>query len=598
MARLLVRKAADRQHALDPNRRLYSPVAPVPFALKVTKGPGEGSEFPFEENEAKLGRTADNDIVVKDSGASRSHCRVYNKGPGRYFVEDLKSANGTKLNGSLLSQARELKSGDKIAIGDVEFTFTIAGVGNDTALHSPIETGDQEEEEFENEDPNATLLKPPRKDSERDKRTARKPPPVRHDTEAELGTVPHGSPLKENATMEVEMVDAGRLQEDNANQTKEVPVPAPSRRSASLAKIDDSTRDLGIKKLPDDSTLPAKRNNAVASMTTQPPSSDEPVELSAADRLRKRRDQQKSTMGRIAMQWGDLPKAARFGFAALGGLMVLGTLGFLVVSVIPKDTGPRRIEPTDLIANAAGIKDSFGLGDEATWQRADMKLFNFTLASPTQVVAVLHYGARDISKEEVTVTVNGAEVGFVPPDTLDATRDIELVLPPNIVKPREGNQLVFDSTRNPPGSDPWRVYNIWIEIIPIPELSIDETVRLAKESQLNADRLYDTRSIGPANLFKAWKVYREAWLLMESLPDKSAVAETLSYCRGRMRELRPMLDQKCNGLMVEVQKLLNSRPANVKMAIQVLKDVERYYPTREHPCFGFSKSMLSDMEAF
>ncbi len=576
-------------------------MGPVPFALKVTRGPGEGSEFSFEENEAKLGRTADNDIVVKDSGASRSHCRVYNKGPGRYFVEDLKSANGTKLNGSLLSQARELKSGDKIAIGDVEFTFTIAGVGNDTALHSPVETGDQEdeEEEFENEDPNATLLKPPRKDAEREKRTARKPPQVRHDTEAELGTVPRGSPLKENSTMEVEMVAPGKLQEDNDTSTKEVQVPPPAavRRSANLAKIDDSTRDLGIRKVPDDSTLPAKRNNALASMTTQPPSS-EPVELSAADRLRKRRDQQKSAVGRIAMQWADLPKAARFAFAAVGGLMVLGTLGFVVMQVIPKDTGPKRVEPTDLIVNAAGLKDSFGLGEEATWQRADMKLFNFTLASPTQVVAVLHYGARDISKEEVTVTVNGAEVGFVPPDTLDANRDIELVLPPNIVKPREGNQLVFDSTRNPPGNESWRVFNIWIEIIPIPELSAEETARLAKDNIISADRLFETRSIGPENLFKAWKVYREAWLLMESMPDKSAVNEMNTYARSRMRELRPMLDQKCNGLMVEVQKQLNSRPAKVKEAIQTLKDVERYYPTREHPCFGFSKSMLSDMEAF
>src|SRR5258705_8147872 len=70
---------------------------PVPFTLKVSKGPGAGAEFPFENDEARLGRTADNDIVVKDSGASRSHARVFQKGP-RYFIEDLKSANGTKVN--------------------------------------------------------------------------------------------------------------------------------------------------------------------------------------------------------------------------------------------------------------------------------------------------------------------------------------------------------------------------------------------------------------------------------------------------------------------------------------------------------------------
>jgi pSer/pThr/pTyr-binding forkhead associated (FHA) protein len=565
----------------------------VPFALKVTKGPGEGSDFAFDENEAKLGRTADNDIVVKDSGASRSHCRVFAKG-SRYFVEDLKSANGTKLNGSLLSQAREIKPGDTITIGDVEFTFSLP---NDTGLHEPLEP---DLSSLEGEDPNATLLKPPlRRDPEREKRTSRKPPTVRHDTEGEVGTVPKGTPLQEpvgNSTMEVEVQSPGKLQEDNTNSTMEVQVPpVVVRRSAAIARLDDSTRDLGIKKVPvDDATMLPRGKQASALAASKA----EPEEMTAADRLRKRRGQQKSALGRVAMGWSDLPKPARIGFTAVGALFALGTVGFIVMQVIPKDTGPKKIEPTDLTANAAGTKDSFGAGDEATWQRPDMKLFNFTLASPTQVVAVLHFGARDISKDEVSITVNGAEVGFVPPDTLDATRDIEVVLPPNIVKPREQNQLVFDSTKNPPGNDPWRVFSIWIEIIPIPELSQEETARLAKDSILNADRLFDSRSIGPENLFKAWKVYREAWLLMESLPDKTAVAEVYPYARSRMRELRPMLDQKCNGLMVEYQKAINGRPPNLKMAMQLLKDVERYYPTREHPCYGFSKALLSDMEAW
>ena len=59
-----------------------------------------------------------------------------------------------------------------------------------------------------------------------------------------------------------------------------------------------------------------------------------------------------------------------------------------------------------------------------------------------------------------------------------------------------------------------------------------------------------------------------------------------------------MLDQKCNGLMVEYQKAINARPPNLKLGMQLLKDVERYYPTREHPCYGFSKALLSDMEAW
>lgn len=569
----------------------------MPFALKVTKGPGEGSEFAFEESEAKLGRTADNDIVVKDSGASRSHCRVYAKGE-RYFVEDLKSANGTKLNGALLSAPKEIRPGDTITIGDVVFTFAL---GNDTGLHEPLaaDTGD------ETEDPNATLLKPPpppRREAEPVKRSLRKPPPARHDTEGEIGTVPKGSPLADdktappqvnNSTMEVDMKDVGKLTggaPDVGNSTMEVPVPppmslvetsAPARRSAPIAKVDDSTRDLGLRK--------------AAKPAAEP---EEQSQMTAADRARKRRSAQKSASGRIALGWSELPKIARIAFTAFGVLFVLGTGAFVVTQMIPKDLGPKKVEPTELTANGAALRDSFGAGDDVTWPRPDMKMFNFTLASPTQVVAVLHFGARDISKEEVSITVNGAEVGYIPPDTLDAARDIEVVMPPSIVKPREPNQLVFDSTKNPPGNDPWRIYGIWIEIIPIPELSATETALLAKNNILNGDKLFDSRSIGPENLFKAWKVYREAWLLLESMPDKSQSQDVYVYARARMREIRPMLDQKCSALMIEYQKAMNARPANLKLATQLLRDVERYYPTREHPCFGLSKSMLSDMEAW
>src|SRR5262245_59434059 len=114
------------------------------FTLKVSKGAGAGAEFPFDAAEARLGRTADNDIVVKDSGASRSHARVYQKG-SRYFVEDLKSANGTKVNNAVITGSKEIKNGDTISIGEVVFTFSFA---DETLLEPP------------SEEINATMLRP------------------------------------------------------------------------------------------------------------------------------------------------------------------------------------------------------------------------------------------------------------------------------------------------------------------------------------------------------------------------------------------------------------------------------------------------------
>ena len=94
------------------------------FVLKVVSGSDKGSEYPFDGGEAKLGRTADNDVVIKDASASRSHARVFEKG-GKYFLEDVGSANGTKVNGAALKPKapRELKPGDKISIGDWAFTL-------------------------------------------------------------------------------------------------------------------------------------------------------------------------------------------------------------------------------------------------------------------------------------------------------------------------------------------------------------------------------------------------------------------------------------------------------------------------------------------
>ncbi|HZE19558.1 MAG TPA: FHA domain-containing protein, partial [Candidatus Angelobacter sp.] len=48
-----------------------------------------------------LGRGPDNKIVVNDSAVSRKHAEIVRRGGG-YWIDDLKSKNGTKLNGTLI----------------------------------------------------------------------------------------------------------------------------------------------------------------------------------------------------------------------------------------------------------------------------------------------------------------------------------------------------------------------------------------------------------------------------------------------------------------------------------------------------------------
>ena len=77
-----------------------------------------------------IGRTPDNDIVLADPFLSKKHARLSVR-EGKVFLEDLKSKNGTFLNGNRMEKGKEkpLKDGDKIRTGYIEFLFIKAKSG-------------------------------------------------------------------------------------------------------------------------------------------------------------------------------------------------------------------------------------------------------------------------------------------------------------------------------------------------------------------------------------------------------------------------------------------------------------------------------------
>lgn len=89
------------------------------FSFKV-------SEQYYLSNNTSIGRDDSNDIVIKDRFISKNHAQII-KDENLYFLEDLDSANGTYLNGQLISDAIELKDKDIIDIGQVEFLFVDGG---------------------------------------------------------------------------------------------------------------------------------------------------------------------------------------------------------------------------------------------------------------------------------------------------------------------------------------------------------------------------------------------------------------------------------------------------------------------------------------
>jgi hypothetical protein len=89
--------------------------------LQIISGPMKGQAFDIEKETIFLGRSSKNDIRISDRTLSRKQLKIFRIG-GKYFVEDLKSTNGTWLNGNLIlpGEGFELDEGDIISMGETQ----------------------------------------------------------------------------------------------------------------------------------------------------------------------------------------------------------------------------------------------------------------------------------------------------------------------------------------------------------------------------------------------------------------------------------------------------------------------------------------------
>ena len=75
---------------------------------------GGGDPIPLLKKNLLVGRRESCDIVLRFSNVSAHHCQLFCNG-GYWFVKDLKSRNGVKVNGSRVSEKR-LDPGDELSI--------------------------------------------------------------------------------------------------------------------------------------------------------------------------------------------------------------------------------------------------------------------------------------------------------------------------------------------------------------------------------------------------------------------------------------------------------------------------------------------------
>jgi hypothetical protein len=91
--------------------------------LLVERAPGHesGVAYDIPESGATLGR-GEVEIQIEDPFASSRHARISRQGYV-LMIEDLGSTNGTYLNEEPLSGPQPLHPGDRIRIGDSEFSY-------------------------------------------------------------------------------------------------------------------------------------------------------------------------------------------------------------------------------------------------------------------------------------------------------------------------------------------------------------------------------------------------------------------------------------------------------------------------------------------
>ncbi len=88
--------------------------------LTDQNNPAKFFSFPLRDS-VIIGRSARSSQIVLDYDASVSgrHCEIENRG-GRFFVRDLQSSNGTKVNGIKVLSETELLIGNLLKLGQVE----------------------------------------------------------------------------------------------------------------------------------------------------------------------------------------------------------------------------------------------------------------------------------------------------------------------------------------------------------------------------------------------------------------------------------------------------------------------------------------------
>ena len=97
---------------------------PLPPWAEIAEHRGDRS-FALSDNRNVVGRSSGSEVQLSEAEVSRHHAVLFREG-NRAWVMDLASANGTTLNGHIVSEEpTEIGSGDMLSFGPATFAVTI-----------------------------------------------------------------------------------------------------------------------------------------------------------------------------------------------------------------------------------------------------------------------------------------------------------------------------------------------------------------------------------------------------------------------------------------------------------------------------------------
>ena len=108
--------------------------------LFVLSGPEKGLTYDLKEQVIFVGRAPDNHVRLKERHVSRRHLKILRKG-GRYFIEDLRSTNGTYIRDKQIVPGKvfEVREGVPIGVGNVFLSLGKEYKRNVTSLQKSVD---------------------------------------------------------------------------------------------------------------------------------------------------------------------------------------------------------------------------------------------------------------------------------------------------------------------------------------------------------------------------------------------------------------------------------------------------------------------------